>query len=563
MNSNEKIHSSAPSDNPDSVAAKEEYLGNDKLTNPYAEEFQEFIQNQRDRISKSPDANERQYKKELRKNEKAYHDLIFDKTEYGKQAHAAEAKLEGYKKLLENRIQETPEARANRFEEYKKTIENRGEKTLDADQVQERFNNQNLLNTNKIREQIKAQEQIISNLHQDFEDSLAVASPEDEEALANWRKRQDELEAETRFGQQSSKDKPTQPEPEPRPFVSNRDAAKEFAKNHQTKDADKPTTVPVDSSINKSSHRTSEQDRGATIIKNEEDMLKRTRTKEYLDSDEGKEEQLLESKFDKISDRLDEMLKNNQITVEQRNARLDQTMEVFLNQVDKLRSGYEKKLKADRIARIAQIALLSKGIQPNAKSDNNNTAPNKDDNDNGNKDDNKDKNPTPSNATDNKNSNPDDKSNKPDDKKFDREAAQKELAELKKRKSELENKMEERGGIKKVLEMVHKFRKEMKIATDDLIGRNITREEVKKLNKRSFRDYLYEQYDWMDHSMSKILTSNKEYRGKKDDEKFSIVWNALTEEQRNDIRRMQSLWVDPNNKRGQAFRQWLKNNSLI
>ena len=123
--------------------------------------------------------------------------------------------------------------------------------------------------------------------------------------------------------------------------------------------------------------------------------------------------------------------------------------------------------------------------------------------------------------------------------------------------------MEKNGGFKKTLELIRQYRKELEEITDELIGRKITEEEISKLNKRSFRDYLYEQYDWMDHSMSKILTSNKEYRGKKDDEKFSIVWNALTDEQRNDIRRMQSLWIDPNNKSGQAFRQWLKNNSLI
>lgn len=550
MNSNEKIRSSAPSDNPDSVAAKEEYLGNDKLTNPYAEEFQEFIQNQRDRISKSPDANERQYKKELRKNEKAYHDLIFDKTEYGKQTHAAEAKLERYKKLLENRIQETPEARANRFEEYKKTMESRGEETLDADQVQERFNNQNLLNTNKIREQIKAQEQIISNLHQDFEDSLAVASPEDEEALANWRKRQDELEAEFRLKQQNSKgDSGQQPD-------LNQSQNQDTQATDGTKD-------------NQNIHRTSEQDRNAIIIENEDDSIKRLRTKDYLDSDEGKSEQALETKFDQLSDKLDDMVEKNEITIEQRNEKLDQAMEVFLNEVDKIRSDYENRTRGNLVARWLGIISSDKApVKPNTTNQpTGNTDNNKPPVDDANKDKKAPAGDTDKNNSDKKDNDKapdttDDKPNQSDDKKIDKEAVKKELADLKSRREKLTAKMEKQGGFEEILSMVSKIRKRLHAITKEMLDRNIDVHEM-GIVKRSYRDQLYEQYDWMDRKIVRVLTSNAEYNGKRDDAKFSRIWNNLTEEQKQEIRQRQSQWLDQDNKQGQAFRQWLKNNSQI
>lgn len=87
--------------------------------------------------------------------------------------------------------------------------------------------------------------------------------------------------------------------------------------------------------------RTAEQDREAGIIENENEDYKRTRTQEYLQSEQGSAEQYMEDAFDEMAKNIDAMVAEGKISSEVRDELLEKQMNIVIKAIDELRDDYE------------------------------------------------------------------------------------------------------------------------------------------------------------------------------------------------------------------------------
>lgn len=87
--------------------------------------------------------------------------------------------------------------------------------------------------------------------------------------------------------------------------------------------------------------RTAEQDREAGIIENENEDYKRTRTQEYLQSEQGSAEQYMEDAFDEMAKSIDAMVAEGKISGEVRDELLEKQMNIVIKAIDELRDDYE------------------------------------------------------------------------------------------------------------------------------------------------------------------------------------------------------------------------------
>lgn len=212
-----------------------------------------------------------------------------------------------------------------------------------------------------IQSKIDQSEDRITGYRLDYKDSQTVGTPEEQEAYKSWLEKHEDENQENLARRGISEEPEAEPTPEPEP---------------ESKSEPKPESTPEPESKSEPEseqpYRTAEQDRQAMVIENEDDMLKRTRTKEYLESDFGKEEQEVEAEFDRYVERLYSLAEKGIISVEDRDARIERATDENIKLIDSIRAKYEEAKKAELIDRFIavnkmRIAQMEAGADPKEK----------------------------------------------------------------------------------------------------------------------------------------------------------------------------------------------------
>ncbi|MBR3132112.1 hypothetical protein IKG33_01750 [Candidatus Saccharibacteria bacterium] len=385
-----------------------------------------------------------------------------------------------------------------------------------------------------LADKIAQSEARIEGYRLDYKDSQSVGTPEEQERYFAWQKSVDKANEDNLVGREN---------------IVHREIVDDIVE-------DEPMI----------SGRTAEDDRKAMIIENEDNELKRFRTKEYAESKYGKIEQELEAKFDKLSDNIDELFENGLLTREERNQKLDQAMSDFLEKVDLNRKEYEKKKKDELIGKLSGI-LNAKGKTP-AK-DTGEGAPEE----------------------------------TPEDK----------LKRLKAEREDIVKEIEKRGGIAKIKEKIGLLRQKISIINKILTSRkadvakegpflHYAKHEL-KLDEEDVSSLLYEGehrggeddeyfkkwWDGLDETKQKLYDEKQEkqearfeshlesltgdekakfqdiidhYPRYKEDRYFNERWEALSSQQKRELQTMMSGWP-ASDKRGQALRNWMRSNHVL
>ena len=198
-----------------------------------------------------------------------------------------------------------------------------------------------------IQSKIDQSEDRITGYRLDYKDSQTVGTPEEQEAYKSWLEKHEDENQENLARRGISEEPEAEPTPEPEP---------------ESKPEPKPESTPEQESKpepeSKQPYRTAEQDRQAMVIENEDDPLKRVRTKEYLESDFGKAEQEIEDEFDKHVEKLYSLAEKGIISVEDRDARIEKATEENIRLIDSIRAKYEVAKKEEYIGRYIAVNQL-------------------------------------------------------------------------------------------------------------------------------------------------------------------------------------------------------------